>query len=1287
MKKTGKLLLILAVFLMCGIILVACSDVVKTPSELIKDVYGNTEFTLSFSAEGIEEPIADIKYTANSMPSLPTPQRLGYIFGGWYLDENYTTRYTDGILYLYMKNITLYAKWEKEDFSQDGVYDIELDCEIVQDSVKYGEIVTEIGYKNFADSIVAEQTWIEVVGGERLLKIQYDCGVTVPYGQKSVFTVAPSAKSSSYVHVQEIIASDAETLKNIFINIDKLFEGKDYDISQPIYLDIAATDWETPDILNSDREKTTVQYTVEIRISRFIGLSNTYIDHETPLEDGFYLVKAHYLQESARATMMETYNPVYGYIYAKNGKYKLIKQFTPYAGLVGVENKILSPFTLNYYHRAMTYSLIQLYFGIDYDFSSGEVVESNYYPETYNADYYGDFITEFHADSGKYYAIYDLNEDLTKQIMFMGAVTGFMEVAGAMGQMNMVMTLDYEHIVKLAYVDYEPLVEDAFMLGDEFVYYPGELEDLQDDTAYETASEYGVSQDLVNFYYSASSQNESVYSRTLYSHRITVTPKASANAQTVAQSRYKPVAFDTRTEIFGYDGKANLYADNMSLNVIGGSGMRNTTQVVVGKSFNIGDTVDLAALYAEKVDATFDSSGVICEIYQPDAAGKFTYSSGTLIKKDRLASIAPFAFDSRVAVVFSTSRTLDRLDGTQGYYEAKTVVELAEYAAPEFSLHLSGEEDCFDPDKVYVVGDKVPYPVVTYNWMGKSGGFIDNYFDSENDATGINISRVMLVYTNSDGSKSISWTFKEDLAFELTKTGVSVVYEAVNRFGEKASYAIDVKTREVADARPSYTVEKNGEDVYSGTVYLDKEGNIRPLDFSSGYFLMSASSLVSSSYNLVIGDSAPSVLRLVSYSVKTENIAVEENADGLSVEDLIEQIKTDVGDNYAYVTLVYGDGKNTVTEKYLMNVTFSGSMSPTLMNYDTYFTKHEYNLTAMGIYSLDGRKIGTFAKSIRVSNDMGSKAYSLVQNAKQFTLNFNYIGDYKLSFSADIRYLENGGYVFADGSSVIFGFTQDIKVKDGYGDVTVVYHTDAEHPFAGGGLEKEVVYSLTGKIVTLRKTDFQNYNSIKDLLFGWAVSSEYIFKDDNYYAGGELEDFIGDFNSDKVHLYSIWDEGIVITPDLRYDLTGKTGKPVRFYLHETNTYYRGKYNIELSDFVAPEVKGWTFVGWEADGELVSANETLHVTQAFTLKAVYKQQFIVRYDIDQTASYSWFTDDVVLDGETLPENRVPLCKNGWEFVGWQKVLYGENGLEIGTEAFDSALPIVANTVLRAVFREI
>ena len=211
----------------------------------------------------------------------------------------------------------------------------------------------------------------------------------------------------------------------------------------------------------------------------------------------------------------------------------------------------------------MTFGATNLYYTIDppSSLTAEEIEEAEYLPELYNGEYYGSYTVEYHADTGRYYMLYDLGKDLTKQFMINGATTGFMEIYGAMGSYNIVMTLDYEHIIQLADIDYQSLSGDAYVYGSDMQYYAGNLADLNEtDMARDAVEDLGLSTMMVNYYYSATSANAPLAQRTMYSHSFTVTPTESTNAYTVADSRYRLAYFDVTTKVYGYDpsGGENL---------------------------------------------------------------------------------------------------------------------------------------------------------------------------------------------------------------------------------------------------------------------------------------------------------------------------------------------------------------------------------------------------------------------------------------------------------------------------------------------------------------------------------------------------------------------------------------------------------------------------------------------------------------------------------------------------------------------------------------------------------
>ena len=312
---------------------------------------------------------------------------------------------------------------------------------------------------------------------------------------------------------------------------------------------------------------------------------------------------------------------------------------------------------------------------------------------------------ECHADTGRYYEIYDLGDDRTTAMMSAGAETGFMEGGMAMGKTDMIMTLDYEHTVRLASIDFTPLEGDAYSIGDEFAYYPGSNSDLSEhDLDYAAMENYGLSIDIANYYYTASSIDASKYSRTMYSHKITVTPTAATNADTVANSRYKIAEFTTNTKIYGYDGSSNLYADNMSVNSFGGYGRRNNVEILKGKSYDVGDRVALSDVYSELVDATGDFGSVSYTVY-PIIDGVIDYDN------PQSAYPQTFEYSSPVAVVFTSEQEYKRLDGTTASYIDTTIVRLVTYVEPVVNI-INTEENVYDPDAEYVVGDTVYFPIV-----------------------------------------------------------------------------------------------------------------------------------------------------------------------------------------------------------------------------------------------------------------------------------------------------------------------------------------------------------------------------------------------------------------------------------------------------------------------------------------------------------------------------------------------------------------------------------------------
>ena len=423
-----KLFSKVVIWILCAVSLAAlpsCSKAgsTRTPQDVIKEAYGDTEYKISFSSEGLDAPLEDLTYTAKSIPVLPVPQKVGYVFGGWFFDKEYHTQYQDNLLLMTMGDVTLYAKWLKEDLAVSGTYDIDFEAEILEDTVKEGKNAAEFGgYKKFPDNISTENTYIEKSDNDLLLKIEYDCMDPEPYGAlaDSYKITVNALKNPSSVYIKESVNSLSDTVKTIYIRIT------DMDLSVPVYLDIETTNWNTEGLSDEERYGTTTTYTVAFRITRLIGFKTPYVDTSVPLEDGYYLVRSYFKTIENKSSMGDGFNSVFSYLKAENGKYKLIKPFTPYAGLVQFTlGKLEEPYYQNLFYRMMSFMPNQYCFELDTTGFDGEV-ESNYYSETYKAKKYVDYSVEFHTDDCKIYSIIDLGTNFKREFGILYSVSGFM---------------------------------------------------------------------------------------------------------------------------------------------------------------------------------------------------------------------------------------------------------------------------------------------------------------------------------------------------------------------------------------------------------------------------------------------------------------------------------------------------------------------------------------------------------------------------------------------------------------------------------------------------------------------------------------------------------------------------------------------------------------------------------------------------------------------------------------------------------------------------------------------
>lgn len=1271
MRKKRFILFALALIFMMSTVLSGCSNSIfggsieETPQSILEDAYGNKQFKITFSSEGLESPLEDMTYTASAMPTLPTPERIGYIFEGWYLDSDYTIPYLDGILYLYMSDVTLYAKWSKEDFAQDGTYDIEFEAHIVEGTVVEGSMTEQYGgYRDFSNDIIADETFIQKSEDGLRLQLKFDSGSLPEYlyaDTYPVYTVnissAPQYKTSARIDTSLTIDSYSDSAKTYYINID------DFDIAQPLYLDISYINWEKEDIELSDRAATLTTYTVEFNITKLIGFSQSFANPDATLEDGYYLAKTYYRSEDNTANMGASFNPVYSYILAENGNYTLVKPFIPYAGLVssGGESD-----RNDYYERLMTFMPVQLYYDVDTSEYGEEEVTSEYYPETYHAGQYGDFVIEFNAETGKSYAIYDLGSDLKQEYMVMSATTGFMEYNWGTGAGNQILSIDYDHLIKKTEIDYIPLDGDAYSYETEMQYYPGDVSDLNEKNyTYEATEEYGLSTDMVNFFYSAPSSNSPYSQRTMYSSRITVSPKSDTTSKAISDSRYSIAHFSINAQVFGYDVQSgeNLYADTMEVSAFGDSAMRKTKAVRIGKSYNEGDTVQLASLYSEKVDSSNkDLTGVSYKAYELKDDGSVDWS-----KEYSLSGIS-FRFEKNIVVLFTSERK-DEDGNIEGINTS--LVEIVEYEEPDVSVSN------YNPDKIYKIGEEVAFPNVEYTWMGNEDHFIDVYYESY-DGTKSMAQTTVAYFIIEDGVYNLTYPIVRETTFEISGEKITAVYELRNVYGEREYRYYDFSSQE----KDRYTItDSEGEVLVSEDVRYDSSDIRLSEEDTYSYYLADVSLSELPRYYYSIGNGEKEEYILKEYEIYARDSVLKQKVgDPYSEEEVLADINNFIeryGQDYAFGRLIFEHtGTDGITDSftvgYLFNATISGQKKTDWLNYKDYFTGYEYTIAKPSIVGADGLLLKTGSISIQKYNgtelmsEQNSKdTYELSEFATSYKLIFSEKGKYRIGFSYYLRYDENGDWVFSDKSGYRVEYYQEIEVIDGNGDVTITYVTDAEHPFRDGSTQKEYTFNLNEAHITPSNSDF-NYSG-SDKLFGW-IDPKYDFTDTDYLFedGVVLADFIGSFNAQNVTLKAIWDKGITVTGKIDDNNVITSNK---IYLNSS-----GYYNVDISDFAlnASQIPtGKVFLGWTGgfigDEVVTSGNYKIRdvLPENLTITAVFSDQYTVKYDMntsytDETGDHLYTTEffgsETVLSNNPYiadPESKMKVSCNreGYEFKGW------------------------------------
>ena len=1180
-------------------------------TDAIKQAYGDKEYTISFNAQNLEKPIKSLKYSVKEIPKLPVPEKLGYIFLGWFFDKDYLKPYEDSTLILGMSDVILYAKWQKEEFSQDGIYEIKYSAEVLKETILKEELVDKYGgIKDFTKKIVAKNTYIEKTASELLLKIGYDENALPGFGKPKAYDITLSQNNNDpNIYIKNTIDSLADSNKSIFLCLNKV------DITKPIYLDIKSRDYESSVEHEIERNKMGSQYTIKFSITKFLGFDKAFVNTKNTLEDGNYLIRSYYQSASNDETMMSLFNPVYAYLIAKDGKYKLIKPIAPYYGMIGSDANLEKPLEKNFYKRYMTFTTINNFYNISMENSrkKEKFDKMSYFPSVYDGGTYGNLEMEYNSKTNKFYYIFDLGTRLDRDFMFSMFVSGFMENNLKFGNLAGKMTLDYENMIKLAHIDYEPLSGESFNFRKEFVDYPGDTSDL----AYTGSTEiylnkYGVKRDYYNFFYSVKNGYKKVHS-----HRITIKPNRLFN---LAQARYQISSFTSNFEIFDYDGISNLYADKSSTSSFcNDNGIRNTTRLLLGKTYNLGEDIDLEALFKQLVANNIDFNNV--SYYElPSSNGVMDLNTTLPIGKN-------FKYLDEKVILYTYF---------ENSFKRFAVVRIKEKNAPVVDVKDKNGLK-MDKDKLYDVGMTASLPFVRYKF--KNGVFTNLYgklyLEEEATRPGLNVSRVIFI-GEENSSKTFRGATPNTEEFIIYGKKLRLLFDIRNEFDEFFPYIYEYK---ITPKIRQQIINNQGDVYYDKILRYNSSNEIMDVRFEHSQMLDSPNKLIlekNRKYYLRT-NGINQEFKLSSYTIyfkdKTEEVEISES---YNLDNIIDEIITKITNKSCVVKLGYKNSKNIFSLQFLLNATLSGHKDTKIMRHQAYFTETKYHIPNLELLDLDGNYLSNVRISVyKYENGSifapNSGVYESIDTGSGLKLVFHSPGKYALKIDLDSTF----GYC---------SFMQIFEVDDINSEVTIKYKTDATHPFKDGTIEKEFKYNLLNPIISLDHTYFLNNN---DQLIGF-ISGKNTFNRGQY-----IRDFIATFNSRYVEFSAKWDPGARITVKPNYPETGiKTSK----YKLYGDFYGRYTYNFKAITPKTPE--GYRLLGYRSSifkGGFVSTSKAQDASFIFngdiTIELVYEKELTIKYEIDKKYSSNYLKNDKCYKGDFLPRRTLDKVNPDYEFIGW------------------------------------
>lgn len=1179
--KINRIIFILLIGMLSLFGLASCSKSASSPKDVIKDYYGDKEFKISFSDSNLNESLSDVIYTANNIPKLPTPTKVGYRFSGWYFDQAYTSPYDSDYLYTKMCDLTLYAKWEKEEFINNGIYEIGYECNIIDDSITKGNLADKYGYLEFPDLINPSETYIEKNDNGTFLRIQYDmkyhCPTIDDDGNLGTLTITVSDIDNRVSDSKSIIDRTGTT-ETVYYDISGL------NIADPITLTIDFYNWDAKLQPDESRENCSVGYKVKFKITNFVGYTTSYVDSHAQLEDGYYLVKTHYASLSKGASMLDTFNPVYSYIIAKNGNYQLVKPMNSYnSDILGNLNND------DYIDYKTGFSRDIAYFTFDNSLVATDQMMEDYettdWAKFFNAEKFGDFTYEFNASTGKYYYVFDLGTSCDKDLFLVGASSGAMTEMFNMGPSYKRLVIDYSSMVRLSSIDYEPLTGTTYStFNNQSYYFLTDLSSLKGNTIYDAENDYDTANRMLNFFYS--STNSSKVSK-LHSSKMTI---SFNNSKTIQESKGSVFTFNATLECYDYDVLTDkfLYGDYLDWQTYSTYAQRERKQIELGYLVNTNDLVDLRQVYLSKIYQTIDEKSFTYSAYQLNSSGNADFSKPITLDLSNYT----FKFSNDVAVILSSEVNGDVKYGLV-YIRGKEEPNIKivdryrndKNELIEANWTYDSNSGYYVSSKSYFKGDTVHFPEIRYTSYGNQYTSLDAY-DSQSKNYHMNQEDIS-IYTLTQGiykKVNYDYTTWNDSLFEMTADYMVVLYHLTDRYNNKYNLLFMYKGND----KGTYTVTKDDVTVASGSLNYTTGGvrNAIKIIDNEAFALDDIAEPFNTIIDLNIGSYIQN-MPLTSFVCYTRESTVK----GSTLDELSAALEDA---KYALIDFTYSNGNDSYTISYVYNLKINGKnySSFNITSDECWYVNNRYVISSATLMDDDGTRISESTLTIlKYNGNYYSQAsesdYAYTTNNYTFLKGGKYKVYYQFTFAED----ENEEYALKDyNAGTIYSvkyrtitISKYIEVYELDKEISLTYVTDAAHPFrsdlAGVVTNDDGSYSYT---VSVKQSD-KNYalssdyfESSSDKLYKWAYKKKN-GKLVEYVSQGALLNYVGVKESTTSPiLYAIWDEGVTVTAN--YKVGGVTYEiaTIRYYKSGSN------YVLDLADFIFTVPSGCTFEGWKSN---------------------------------------------------------------------------------------------------------